>query len=66
MEHHHDHCCEHEHEHEHSHMPNKYAEALEMYNTHIHDEDVQRIVKQLLDEHLEKNNTLEVKKLLFN
>ena len=66
MEHHHDHCCEHEHEHEHSHMPNKYAEALEMYNTHIHDEDVQRIVKQLLDDHLEKNNTLEVKKLLFN
>jgi deoxyribose-phosphate aldolase len=68
MEHHHDHCCEHEHEHEHFHegLPNKYAEALEMYNTHIHDEDVKRVVDQLLKDHLEKNNTLEVKKQLFN
>ena len=45
---------------------NKYTEALAMYNTHLHDDEVAHILHHLVEEHAAENDTVEVKKLLFN
>jgi len=45
---------------------NKYEQALSLYNCELDDEAVARQVATLLNEHLEENNTKDVKKFLFN
>lgn len=45
---------------------NKYFKVLSQYNCDLDDEKVKRQVEILLKEHLEENNTKEVKKFLFN
>ena len=47
-------------------MQSKYAIALSKYNTHLHDDEVMGKVDALIGKHLDENNTLEVKKLMFN
>ena len=64
MEHTHDHTRKHDHAPEEWH--NKYTEALAMYNTHLHDDEVAHILHHLVEEHAAENDTVEVKKLLFN
>jgi deoxyribose-phosphate aldolase len=44
----------------------KYEEALKKYNTQLDDEAVKAKVARLIEEKVEANNTLEVKKFLFN
>ena len=44
----------------------KYEQALRQYNCDLDDEAVARQVNTMLQEHLEENNTKEVKKFLFN
>ena len=44
---------------------NKYAEALSLYNTELNDEEVAAKVAKLIEEKVEENNTLEVKKFLM-
>ncbi|WP_018108117.1 deoxyribose-phosphate aldolase [Bacteroides propionicifaciens] len=44
----------------------KYELALSKYNTDIKDSDVKSSLEKLLEKNLEKNDTQEVKKLLFN
>ncbi|MBR2153712.1 MAG: deoxyribose-phosphate aldolase [Bacteroidaceae bacterium] len=44
----------------------KYEQALRQYNCDLDDEAVARQVSTMLQEHLEENNTKEVKKFLFN
>lgn len=44
----------------------KYEQALALYDTKLNDEQVKKEVNNLLAEKVEENNTLEVKKLLFN
>ena len=51
---------------EHLHQPSKYDIALGKYNTALDDADVAEQTAQLLEKHLEENNTPEVKKFLFN
>ncbi len=65
MEHHHDCTCGHEHGH-HEEMESKYALALSKYHTHIHEDEVRAKVDRLIEKHLDENNNLEVKKLLFS
>lgn len=72
MSHHHAHHCECgcEHEHNHFHEENfssqdKYHEALAQYNTQLNDEQIKSQVARLL-EHIDENNTPEVKKELFS
>lgn len=43
----------------------KYDQALAKYNLNINDDDVRAAVKKLIDEHLQENNTLEVKEFLM-
>lgn len=45
---------------------NKYEQVFSMYNLNVDDEAVKRMVTTLLDEHLQENNTKEVKKFLLN
>ncbi len=45
---------------------NKIDQALKLYNTDLDDETVAKEVKNLLDKHLEENNTKEVKRFLLN
>ena len=45
---------------------NKYEKILSQYNTDIDDEQVRIDVENLLKNHLQENNTTEVKKFLFN
>ncbi len=66
MEHDHDCCCGHDHNHEEEVMHYKYAEALAKYVTHIHDDEVEKSVKSLLNNHLRENDNKEVKKKLLN
>ena len=47
-------------------MQSKYALALSKYNTHLHDDEVQIKVDNLINKHLDENNNLEVKKQLFH
>ena len=65
MEHTHDCHCGHNHHH-HEEMQSKYSLALSKYNTHLHDDEVMEKVNQLITKHLDENDTLEVKKQLFN
>ena len=65
MEHTHDCHCGHNH-HDHEEMQSKYSLALSKYNTHLHDDEVMERVNQLITKHLDENDTLEVKKQLFN
>lgn len=44
----------------------KYEQALRLYNCDLDDEAIARQVNTMLQEHLEENNTKEVKKFLFN
>lgn len=44
----------------------KYDEALRKYNTELNDDETAAKTAKLIEKHLEENNTLEVKKLLFN
>jgi deoxyribose-phosphate aldolase len=54
------------HHHHHEEMQSKYEQALALYDFNIDDAAVARQVKTLLDEHLQENNTIEVKKFLLN
>ena len=45
---------------------NKYEQTCAQYNLELDDEKVARQVETLLKEHLEENNTVEVKKFLLN
>lgn len=65
MEHTHDCNCGHEH-HDHEEMQSKYTLALSKYNTHLHEDEIMEKVNQLISKHIDENNTLEVKKRLFN
>ncbi len=67
QEHHHnDGCgCGHHHEHE-GMLRTKYEQVMSLYDLKLDDEKVARQVKTLLEEHLEDNNTPEVKKFLLN
>ena len=51
---------------EHLHQPSKYGIALGKYNTALNDAEVAKQTAQLLEKHLDENNTVEVKKFLFN
>ena len=51
---------------EHLHQPSKYDIALGKYNTALNDAEVAKQTAQLLEKHLDENNTVEVKKFLFN
>ena len=65
----HDHDHEHCHCHEHEHQPmkeSKYEAMLKKYRTDLDDNEVKDLVFPLLEKHLAENNTLEVKKFLFN
>lgn len=44
----------------------KYDEALRKYNTELNDDEIAAKTAKLIEKHMEENNTLEVKKLLFN
>ena len=44
----------------------KYDEALRKYNTELNDDEIAAKTAKLIEKHLEENNTLEVKKFLFN
>ena len=44
----------------------KYDQALKKYNTLLNDEEVKARVQEIVDKHLKENDTVEVKKLLFN
>lgn len=71
MEHNHQHDHDHEHCrcHEHEHQPmkeSKYEAMLKKYRTDLNDNEVKDLVFPLLEKHLAENNTLEVKKFLFN
>ncbi len=54
------------HHHHHAEEESKYDFVLSEYTPAASDEEVAAKVKQLIDEKVEKNNTHEVKKLLFN
>ena len=53
-------------EHNHEEVQSKYAIALGKYNTHLHDDEVQAKVDQLIGKYLDENDNLEVKKQLFH
>lgn len=46
-------------------LNNKYTQAIAKYNTNLNDEKIKEEVRNLLKNHLEENNTEEVKKFLF-
>lgn len=56
-------CGEHHH---HAEEESRYDYVLAEYTPAMNDENVASKVKQLIDEKVEKNNTIEVKKLLFS
>lgn len=51
---------------EHLHQPSKYDIALGKYETHLNDDETAQKTAQLIEKHLEENNTVEVKKFLFH
>ena len=53
-------------EHQHEEVQSKYILALNKYNTHLHDDEVQAKVDNLIGKHLDENNNLDVKKQLFH
>ena len=58
------HCGHHHHEDEA--LTSKYEQALALYDCNLDDEQVQKEVDTLLANHLQENNTVEVKKFLLN
>ena len=44
----------------------KYVATLKKYKTDLNDDEVKVSVQKLLNEHLAENNSMEVKKFLFN
>ena len=65
--HNHECCCGHENQHEETILaPSKYDEALSKYNTELKDEDIAAKVANLIETKVAENDTLEVKKFLFN
>lgn len=68
MEHNHECGCGHEHHHDHDHGQDqsKYEAALAKYNTYLNDEEVKAKTAQLIENHVEENNTADVKKFLFH
>ena len=50
----------------HEEVQSKYAFALSKYNTHLHDDEVQAKVDNLITKHLDENNNIEVKKQIFH
>lgn len=55
-----------EHNHNVAEEVSRYDQALALYDTKISDEEVKNAVEKLLAEKLEENNTVDVKKKLFN
>ena len=47
-------------------QPSKYEMALGKYNTALNDDEIAARVSHIIEEHVAKNDTLEVKKFLFN
>ena len=47
-------------------QPNKYEMALGKYNTALNDDEIAARVSHIIEEHVAENDTLEVKKFLFN
>lgn len=58
----HSHCHD---ENRHSDMPNRYEEALQLYNLHLHDEEVSEAVTRLLDKHQSENDNAETRRTLL-
>ena len=50
----------------HEEVQSKYAVALSKYNTHLHDDEVQAKVDNLITKHLDENDNIEVKKQIFH
>ncbi|MGN1354823.1 MAG: deoxyribose-phosphate aldolase, partial [Alloprevotella sp.] len=59
-----EHCHHHDHEADNLHL-NRYQEAFNQFDTHIHDEDIHAAVCRLLDEKKAQYDTPEVKKQLL-
>ena len=53
-------------EHHHEGMQSKYVLALGKYNTHLHDDEVQAKVDNLITKHIDENDNLEVKKQILH
>lgn len=58
--------CGHEHHHHDEKGKDKYQSALSLYNLALNDADVKAKVDELLEKKSKENDTLDVKKLLFN
>lgn len=50
----------------HEEVQSKYAVALSKYNTHLHDDEVQAKVDNLITKHLDESDNIEVKKQIFH
>ena len=53
-------------EHHHEEVQSKYALALSKYNTHLHDDEVQAKVDNLITRYLDENDNSDVKKEIFH
>ena len=53
-------------EHHHEEMQSKYVLVLGKYNTHLHDDEVQAKVDNLITKHIDENDNLEVKKQILH
>lgn len=61
-----EHCnCHHEHTHLHTEEMDKYEQMLTQYETHISDEEVAKKVSHIIEEKVDMNDTLEVKRFLL-
>ena len=45
---------------------NRYIETLAKYNTSVSDENIKRVVDEIINQKVAENNTQEVKEFLFN
>lgn len=57
--------CHHEHTHLHTEEMDKYEQMLTQYETHISDEEVAKKVSHIIEEKVDMNDTLEVKRFLL-
>lgn len=55
-----------EHNHDNAEEMSKYDKALSLYKTNVSDEEIKSSVNKILSEKVTENNTLDVKKFLFN
>lgn len=61
-----EHCnCHHEHTHLHTEEMDKYEQMLTQYETHISDEEIAKKVSHIIEEKVDMNDTLEVKRFLL-